>query len=123
MLVREETPTPRVYFRDPWDNEIVMVHPGRLHDPVNDPPSIIRDVDGTIRTTYAMSNGTFDACEFRHGACINRRVCFVSAGPDGEFGDLHLDVAASGLNAAQQVDIERASDNIYSYALNQERAP
>ncbi len=123
LLVRTELPTPRVFIRDMWDKEIVMVHPGRLYDPVNDPPSVIKDLDGTIRTTDAIPNVHHDGCEMRFGACINRRVCFVSAGPNGRFGDLHLDVAASSLTQAQQADIALAADNIYSYTLSQERAP
>lgn len=123
FLVRTELPTPRVLIRDPWDKEIVIIHPGRLYDPVNDPAGVIKDLDGTIRTTDAIPNVNHDGCEMRFGACINRRVCFVSAGPDGRFGDLHLDKSAGTLSQADLADIALAADNIYSYALNQERAP
>lgn len=63
---------------DAWGTPIYATHPGRLHDPVDFPydASRIRDEDGTIRTYN----------EDKYGVALNRRVCFVSAGPDGEFG-------------------------------------
>lgn len=131
LLVRTNPPNSRILIRDLWDKEIVMVHPGRLPnpliatDPIPDPSNPINvdkiDKDGTIRTTDALANINRDGSEVRFGICVNRRICFVSGGPDGELGDLHLDVAAGSLTPAQLKDIALAADNIYSYALSQER--
>jgi hypothetical protein len=77
-------------FRDAWGNLIVAVLPGRAWV-TND--FYDRDEDGTIRTQIERT------C----GRTANRQVCFVSAGPDGEFGDIENQV------------VEPARDNVYSY--------
>ena len=130
LLIRREDPPPaRTLIRDPWDKEIIIVHPGRLPNPLinSDPvaPDPLRiDLDGTIRTgTTGNANIDPAASEIRFGECVNRRICFVSAGPDGDFGDLHLDIAQGSLTPQQQKEVDLAADNIYSYPLLQERAP
>jgi hypothetical protein len=56
------------------------------------------DDDGTLRTEF----------ENRYGICLNRKIVFVSAGPDGDFGDLQLNNSPSTpVNSA-------ADDNMYS---------
>jgi prepilin-type N-terminal cleavage/methylation domain-containing protein len=106
--------------QDPWDRPIVMLHPGRLHEPT-DPAGTIVDNDGTIRTSPAPGTVSVDCNELKLGICSNRRICFISAGPDGELGDLHLDKSITALTAQDRMDIDYAADNIYSYTLSQER--
>jgi type II secretory pathway pseudopilin PulG len=77
-------------FRDAWGNLIVAVLPGR---PWVTADPYYRDDDGTIRTQIELT------C----GPTANRQICFVSAGPDGQYGDIENDV------------IEPARDNVYSY--------
>jgi prepilin-type N-terminal cleavage/methylation domain-containing protein len=92
---------------DAWGVPIRAVHPGRSHDPsrftFNDPQNL-RDLDGTLRLTRAYTQGGFEEI---YGVCENRRVRFVSAGPDGKFGDLGAD---------HETEIhQQAHDNICSY--------
>jgi type II secretory pathway pseudopilin PulG len=83
---------------DAWDNPIVAVFPGRTWvdgDEANF--NYLRDSDGTIQNDL----------EIRCGIATNRQICFVSAGPDGSFGDL---TAPSDTD-----DFRWAVDNVYSY--------
>ncbi|MHC4082098.1 MAG: type II secretion system protein [Planctomycetota bacterium] len=85
-------------FTDAWDSPIVAVFPGRTWVNGDDTNfSYYRDTDGTIRTPLE------DVC----GGATNRQICFVSAGPDGEFGDL---TQPPDTDAFKQ-----AKDNVYSY--------
>lgn len=77
---------------DPWNRRIAVIFPGRAATKaevaagIANPTTNGIDVeDGSVRTLdeYAM------------GVCRNRKLCFVSAGPDGDMGT--------------------TSDNIYSY--------
>ena len=79
---------------DAWDHPILAVHPGRVFDPNRDQT---RDADGTIRLDLE------DAC----GVAANRRILFLSAGPDGKFGDLS--------NGAPEA-LEQTKDNVISYS-------
>ncbi|MHC5047299.1 MAG: hypothetical protein ACYTGY_12175, partial [Planctomycetota bacterium] len=84
-------------FTDAWDSPIVAVFPGRTWVNGDDTNfSYYRDTDGTIRTPLE------DVC----GGATNRQICFVSAGPDGEFGDL---TQPPDTDAFKQ-----AKDNVYS---------
>jgi prepilin-type N-terminal cleavage/methylation domain-containing protein len=100
LKIRESNPlkgSPTVV--DPWSNEsraIVVVFPGRKRIP-SDPSTIEQDEDGTIRTPI----------EAIAGFCRNGRIFFVSAGPDGRFGDVGAGVSTT--------DYKDAIDNIYSY--------
>lgn len=105
----EDEDEPKAYhFLDAWGGQILAVHPGREYhdgcddaydiDPIEGPAS---DDDGTIRTPY----------EWRYGVAVNGRVFFVSAGPDGQFGDLSADPDS---NAYLQT-----RDNVYSYEVKQ----
>lgn len=72
----------RLEFVDPWGTRVGVAFPGR--------PKVageLGDPDGTVRT----------ADENLLGVCRDRRIVFVSAGPDGNFGT--------------------REDNIYSYDL------
>jgi prepilin-type N-terminal cleavage/methylation domain-containing protein len=78
---------------DPWDKEYLVIFPGPLDSNV---PAV--DDDGTLRSEF----------ENRYGICLNRKIVFVSAGPDGDFGDLQLNNSPSTpVNSA-------ADDNMYS---------
>lgn len=88
-------PTYRIF--DAWGTQIIAILPGRSHNPACGDNNADRDRDGTIRTDF----------ERRYGIAHNRTILFVSAGPDGEFGDLE---AADG---SQQREF--AKDNLYSY--------
>jgi len=86
---------------DAWDRPIRVVHPGREWQPTdvfaNPPFNSAPDADGTIRTPY----------ENVYGVCVNARPFFVSSGPDRAFGDL----------SGNAINVEAASDNIYSYEV------
>ena len=84
---------------DPWNRRIAVIFPGRaatkaeIAAGIADPDTNGIDVeDGSVRTLdeYAM------------GVCRNRKLCFVSAGPDGDF-----------LPTPTNPNAE--ADNIYSY--------
>lgn len=91
---------------DPWGSPILVVSPGRKWiEGVDDPADY--DDDDTNRTPM----------EKRFGVAANGRPYFVSAGPDGQFGHLHLDTALDGLDNDQQTDVDRAGDNVYSYPV------
>lgn len=98
LLVPASTVHPETTARDAWDVEIITVFPGRVWVSGFDAPAI-KDEDGTIRTAF----------ENVYGMCVNRRVRFVSAGPDARFGDL-TQVSGNPL-------YEQAKDNVYSYPL------
>ncbi len=88
---------------DAWDRPIYPTHPGPLWEYVNFylPQA---DEDGTGR----LYN------EGAYGIARNRRICFVSAGPDGKFGvDGEFDSLPPG-DVAEAMRTARA-DNIYSY--------
>jgi type II secretory pathway pseudopilin PulG len=70
---------------------------GRYLRGVNSPASGAPDADGTEQTPD----------ERRFGSCRDRRIRFVSAGPDGAFGDVY---GAEGSAAKKQTQ-----DNIVSY--------
>jgi prepilin-type N-terminal cleavage/methylation domain-containing protein len=91
-------PRPTFHFTDSWDREILAILPGRKFSTnCNDP--YIQDNDGSIRTAY----------ENRFGVAANRRIFFVSAGPDGKFGDLSDDPT--------RIEYRQATDNVYSYEV------
>jgi len=74
---------------DPWGRRIAVNFPGRAATKaeIAEFQEHIDAEDGTVHTRD----------EFSMGVCRNRKICFVSAGPDGDFGTL--------------------ADNIYSYEL------
>ncbi|MEE8156127.1 MAG: prepilin-type N-terminal cleavage/methylation domain-containing protein [Phycisphaerales bacterium] len=89
---------------DAWGHPIYATHPGRVSDPGvftedGNPIYGVPDADGTIRTYN----------EGFYGVAKNRQVCFISAGPDGEFGMLD---ASEG-----STDFEQTKDNLYSYPV------
>lgn len=83
---------------DPWGSPVCLIHPGRVADPVNFGDVLDEaDIDGTIRTDH----------ENEFGVALNRALLFLSAGPDGEFGDLSADPDLD--------DFKQTQDNVYSY--------
>lgn len=111
-----ESTHPTFRFLDAWDREIIAVFPGRPHDRLCEGNNYTvpgmggqnrPDNDGTIRTPF----------ENRYGAATDRRIYFVSAGPSGVFGNLHLGTPSGSLSQDQQEDIRDAEDNIYSYPV------
>lgn len=64
-------PAPRIELIDPWGTRVGVIFPGRAKN-----PGETGDADGTVRTSD----------ENMLGACRDGRICFVSAGPDGNFG-------------------------------------
>lgn len=95
----------RLGLRDAWDKPIRAVFPGRVPLPSEDFDSDLLNEDGTIRTKIE---------EF-HGIAVSRQILFVSAGPDGKWGNLHLDTAIEDLGQSERDALEEAADNIYSY--------
>lgn len=87
---------------DAWGNPVYATHPGAAFDPAVHYGEA--DPDGTERTDN----------ERAYGIAENRRVCFISAGPDGLFG---LPEEFPSLSGAALWDAARAAreDNVYSY--------
>ena len=91
---------------DAWGNPLSAVLPGRVW--VNSDFSnfeYVRNPDGTIQTE------TEQFC----GIANNRVICFVSAGPDGELGNLDPDADEDAQTLAQ--------DNLYSYVPAPPQSP
>ncbi|MCH7847528.1 MAG: prepilin-type N-terminal cleavage/methylation domain-containing protein [Planctomycetes bacterium] len=85
---------------DAWGWPIYATHPGRLWRETDVPPyAFPRNDDGTIQTYN----------ERTYGVTPNRQVIFVSAGPDGRFGDMS--------QADGSPDFDLTKDNLYSYPV------
>lgn len=86
---------------DAWGLPIYATHPGRLwKDSDGNPPYVFpQNEDGTIQTYN----------ERTYGVSPNRQVVFVSAGPDGEFGDMS--------EADDSDAFKLTNDNLYSYPV------
>ncbi len=103
------------YFKDAWGSPILVVFPGRdIYPDLDGMPGdgadiTLRDEDGTIRTR----------AERILGPARNKRVYFVSAGPDRRFGDLEYQVQAGETWDPDRtaVEMRRTDDNIYSYEV------
>lgn len=98
---------------DAWGTPIRMIHPGRLLGATGaaDPlpaswPAWVTEQDGTV---FVEDGSGFNGLEEFYGVCRNRKVCFLSAGPDGKFGNVN---AAVGSRLFDQT-----LDNIYSYEV------
>ena len=84
---------------DAWDHPILAVNPGRVANP--NPPfndDLTRaDPDGTVKTPHEI------VCGF----ATNRRMLFVSAGPDGKIGNIS--------SPRDSAEFEQTKDNVISY--------
>ena len=94
----------RSEFVDAWGNRVAFVFPGRAYRYGVD--TGIPDPDGTVRTPLENLAPGF-------GVCTNRRICLVSAGPDGLFG-----VAGESTPDTAVARATAAADNIYLYELD-----
>ncbi len=98
---------------DAWGNPIIVVLPGRDWDDQQDGGSFgnskRQDDDRTIRTKE----------EQLLGSALQGRAYFVSAGPDGKFGNIHNDQSlVDGYDPDPSDDgFDDALDNIYSYEV------
>jgi type II secretory pathway pseudopilin PulG len=92
---------------DPWGMPIRVVHPGRVADyaAFGDDESAA-DPDGTVHLAPPLFPYGVEAF---YGTAKSRRIRFVSAGPDGKFGNLSL--------PHDTLIHEQAHDNIYSYSV------
>jgi hypothetical protein len=86
---------------DTWGGRMAFVFPGRAFRYGVD--TGLPDSDGTVRTP----------AENILGVCTNRRICLVSAGPDGLFG-----VSGEVTPDTAIVRAAAAADNIYLYELD-----
>jgi prepilin-type N-terminal cleavage/methylation domain-containing protein len=93
---------PRSELVDTWGNRFAIVLPGRPFRFGVD--TGLPDPDGTVRT----------AIENVFGVCTNRRICLVSAGPDGVFGA----DGESTPNATPAQRLVQQADNLYLYDLD-----
>lgn len=120
----------KVAILDAWGTPIRAVHhgptpraafggvDGQTADPSDD--LLVLDPDGTyhlravVLQDYLMLAGGTDAedwaVEAIYGRCRDRRVLFVSAGPDRRFGDLRADPDSD--------DYGFTLDNVYSYPID-----
>jgi len=104
----------RLEILDAWENPLVMVHPGRPSNaPVYGDDPMNRDPDGTIYVSTDVVPAPFQY-EQALGRCESRRILFVSAGPDGEFGNLNPPL---GSDEERQRRFRLTLDNVYSYQI------
>ncbi|MBT8484156.1 MAG: hypothetical protein HKO59_10085 [Phycisphaerales bacterium] len=83
---------------DAWGTPIYTTHPGAV---VRSPSGgVVIDPDGTEQTFN----------ERKYGVARDRRICFVSAGPDRRWGSMS---AVPGT-----IPFEETQDNIFSYAVD-----
>ncbi len=110
---------------DAWAKPLYVIHPGRVSEPRTFGSDAVfdSDEDGTVRVSHnsidpnkshPLVNAPEIAWEAILGVAKSRRICFVSAGPDGEFGNLSADPNGS---ASEQREFEATLDNIYSYPV------
>ncbi len=109
---------------DAWGRPMLVILPGRTFRDrpcpgESESPDVSdgldKDEDGTIRTPK----------ENVFGVARNRRLFFVSAGPDEFFGDLFLfrsPSEMSSLDDDDQRDFNRSQDNIYSERIQIDEA-
>lgn len=86
---------------DPWDKPVRVLFPGRKWVSTDSPAR--KDIDGTIRTDE----------ELVLGICVNKRIAFISGGPDGALG-------TADLGSANPQPSPQHADNIESYPLLKE---
>ena len=85
---------------DAWGQPIRAVHPGPEWERFSNLTAVIRDQDGTVRLDEAgltaivtllghsiPIGAAFQSTEDDYGIATGRTIFFVSAGPDGRFGD------------------------------------
>ncbi|MDA0802437.1 MAG: prepilin-type N-terminal cleavage/methylation domain-containing protein [Planctomycetota bacterium] len=82
---------------DPWGKPIRVVFPCRKWGEGTGPDTAAADADGTVRS----------AQETLLGSCLDRRIRFLSAGPDGVFGDITQPTSSTLYKLSE--------DNIESY--------
>ena len=87
--------------RNEW--KLAEIHQGRPWTPADEENNVPRDSDGTIRTRN----------EGRYGIAPNRRVVFVSAGPDQRFG-LSEEFNSLDADDSDAAIAKARADNIYS---------
>jgi len=92
---------------DPWGVPIRAVHPGPVFE-LGDPGE--PDPDGTIYLDDPMGYGV----ELFYGRAKSRRILFVSAGPDGKFGNVSAD---PGTEEGKTL-LDQAANNVYSYSAD-----
>ncbi len=94
----------RLVLLDAWEMPIYATHPGVVVPPSVDPVGKI-DSDGTELTHL----------ELKYGAAPNRRMRFVSAGPDGQFGHQAPAESVCGIDAStHDALVEASKDNLLS---------
>ena len=95
-------------FNDAWGSPILIVFPGRDIETDFD-AATLRDEDGTVRTR----------AERLLGPARNKRVFFISAGPDRRFGDLQYEAQVGQVWDPDRtlVQMRRTDDNLYSYEV------
>ncbi|MEM7227962.1 MAG: prepilin-type N-terminal cleavage/methylation domain-containing protein [Planctomycetota bacterium] len=98
-LARAGEPEEQLTIVDPWGTPLRVIHPGAVYRQgvsFGDP-----DADGTLRTPL----------EDMYGVARNRRLVFISAGPDQKFGDLREN------NDPESAAFVATQDNLYSGEL------
>jgi prepilin-type N-terminal cleavage/methylation domain-containing protein len=89
---------------DAWGQPIRAVHPGPDYERFRTLAAVIRDTDGTARLDEAgfeaivaffghsvPGGAAAQSTEGKYGIATGRAIYFVSAGPDGRFGDVFGD--------------------------------
>jgi type II secretory pathway pseudopilin PulG len=118
-----------IVILDAWETPIRLIHPGRVRDSLvplagpsaidplpgtwpdwtkvgNAPAGAPKEDDGTVFLTDVPP---FTGMEEFYGMARNRKICFVSAGPDRKFGNV---------SAAFDTDLyQQSRDNLYSYEV------
>ncbi|MCP3905114.1 MAG: hypothetical protein GY715_15930, partial [Planctomycetes bacterium] len=112
-----------VVILDAWGTPIRVVHPGRVADEatygsddrLEELNLKVNMEDQTVFIDVESHDGeTFYGTELFYGVAKNRSILFVSAGPDGKFGDLSQNPATGGDERLH----DQAHDNVYSYEID-----
>ncbi|MEE2908215.1 MAG: type II secretion system protein [Planctomycetota bacterium] len=94
---------------DAWGNPVLVVLPGHGRDGADTFGYPRKDADGTVRTKE----------EHVLGPALRSRAYFVSAGPDGKYGNIEYDQSLGenfDPNASDEAFLQ-SKDNIYSYEV------
>lgn len=94
---------------DAWGNPVLVVLSGHGREGADTFGYPRKDADGSVRTKE----------EQMLGPALRQHTYFVSAGPDGKFGNIEYDQSLSDTfnAAAGQEEFLQAQDNIYSYEV------
>jgi hypothetical protein len=90
---------------DAWGKPIYPIPTGPAAE-----PGLPADPDGTVHLGRSIIGQIGRGNEDYFGTALNRRICFMSGGPDGAWGDVSAE--------PDTVAYQQTLDNIYSYPID-----